>query len=300
MTKKPHAINDSDTTFPISVSIAQRRIIARLLPCFDERLLLDDPKTRTVRFTLSEIHEIGEAAKAASPGDFFGMERQSRVLVADAFARALDRYQEGSIDRIHVSERLYQFKISLKDIEPTIWRRIQVKECNLERFHIHLQLAMGWQNCHLHQFKINGEIYGDSHILDDGYEDSPQVIEARDTKLSDIVPKDGRRFEFTYQYDFGDSWEHEILFEGCLHAEKGTRYPLCVEGAHACPPEDVGGQHCYPEYLEAIADPKHEEHERYLQWRGPFDPEEFDAERMTKRMQRGKGNWPTNPDEYCQ
>jgi hypothetical protein len=111
------------------------------------------------------------------------------------------------------------------------------------------------------------------------------------TKISEIVPKNGKRFHFVYEYDFGDGWEHEVLFEGCLRAEKGVRYPLCVEGERACPPEDVGGVWGYVEYLEALADPKHEQHHDMLQWRGPFDAEQFLAEKTTKAMRRGLPDW---------
>ena len=111
------------------------------------------------------------------------------------------------------------------------------------------------------------------------------------TKISEIVPKDGKRFRFLYEYDFGDGWEHEVLFEGCLRAEKGGRYPLCVEGERNCPPEDVGGVRGYAEFLEAIADPKHEQHDNFVEWAGDFDPEEFDAGETTKAMRRGLPDW---------
>ena len=88
------------------------------------------------------------------------------------------------------------------------------------------------------------------------------------TKLSDILPESGKRFRFEYEYDFGDGWLHEVLFEGRLRAEPGKRYPLCLEGARACPPEDVGGVWGYVDFLEAIADPKNEQHEEMLEWIG--------------------------------
>ena len=186
---------------------------------------------------------------------------------------------------------VYQFKITLKEIEPPIWRRIQTKDCTLDKLHEHIQTAMGWTNSHLHQFKIDGVTYGDPQLLQVEFEDETPVVNSLRTKISNIVPADGKRFSFDYEYDFGDGWEHEILFEGCLQAEKGTRYPLCVEGARACPPEDVGGGHGYEEYLEAMADPKYERHEEFMEWRGPFDPEAFDAQAATKEMRKGLPNW---------
>ena len=94
-----------------------------------------------------------------------------------------------------------------------------------------------------------------------------------------------------YQYDFGDDWEHEVVFEGCLKAEKGQRYPICMEGKRNCPPEDVGGVWGYAEFLEALADPNHERHEDLVEWGGDFDHEEFDVEMTTKAMRRGLPDW---------
>ena len=149
---------------------------------------------------------------------------------------------------------------------------------------------MGWTNSHLHQFEIDGERYGDPQLLDDGFEDF-DCVDSTVTKISEIIPKDGKRFRFLYEYDFGDGWEHEIMFEGCLKAEKGSRYPLCVEGERNCPPEDVGGVWGYVEFLAAIANPNHEWHDEYVEWAGHFDPEEFDAGEITKVMRRGLPDW---------
>jgi hypothetical protein len=111
------------------------------------------------------------------------------------------------------------------------------------------------------------------------------------------MPKDGRRLSFQYEYDFGDGWEHEVLFEGFPPAEKGVRHPLCVEGERACPPEDVGGPHGYQEYVRAMANPRHKQHQEFLEWNGPFDPEKFDAQAATKEMRKGLPDW-RNEEEW--
>ena len=114
---------------------------------------------------------------------------------------------------------------------------------------------MGWTNSHLHQFEIGGERSGDPELLDDGFDDF-ECIDSTVTKLSEVVPKTGKRCRFKYEYDFGDCWEHEVTFEGCVKAEPDGRFPLCLEGARSCPPEDVGGVGGYEEFLEALADPE--------------------------------------------
>jgi hypothetical protein len=192
--------------------------------------------------------------------------------------------------RCRVAERLYQFKITLRVIKPPIWRRIQVKDCTLDKLHEHIQTAMGWTNSHLHSFRIREQPYGDPMLLQGNfgemdYEDSTT------TRLSKIVSKSDESFRFDYEYDFGDRWKHSVLFEGCVRASKRTRYPPCLEGERACPPEDVGGVPGYQEYLTTLSNPEHKEWEETSEWRGPYRPEHFDAEAATKAMQRGLPNW---------
>lgn len=183
----------------------------------------------------------------------------------------------------------FQLKITLLGSEPAIWRRIQIEDCTLDKLHEDIQTSMGWTNSHLHQFEINGERYGDPELIDDGFDDF-ECVDSTKTMLSEIVPKSGKRFVFKYEYDFGDGWVHEVLFEGCPSPEKGKKYPICLEGERACPPEDIGGVLGYAEYLEALADPSHEQHSEFLDWRGQFDPEEFDVAKVTKRMRTSTGS----------
>ncbi len=186
--------------------------------------------------------------------------------------------------------QLFQFRITLKGSKAAIWRRIQVQDCTLDDLHQYIQMAMGWTNSHLYQFEIDGRRYGDPALLDDGFMDI-EYADSTVTRITDIVPADGRRFRFLYEYDFGDRWEHRVLFEGCPPAESGQQYPLCVEGERACPPEDVGGVWGYAEFLQALADPSHERHEELLDWSGPFDPDAFDAAEATRAMQAGRPAW---------
>jgi hypothetical protein len=274
--------------YNVLLTQAQRKVVADLLPKLADRLKLDEKNPRTISFTSKELESIRDKADAARPHAQNGMIRNSLRHVVDAVTKALEEVE--GIGSIPASERLYQFKITLLESQPPIWRRIQVKDSTLDKLHERIQTAMGWTNSHLHQFEIDGERYGDPELLDDGFEDF-ECVDSTVTKISKIVPKNGKRFQFTYEYDFGDGWEHEVLFEGCLKAEKGGRYPVCIEGERNCPPEDVGGVWGYAEFLEAIANPKHEEHERMLEWAGDFDPEEFDAGETTKAMRRGLPDW---------
>jgi hypothetical protein len=150
---------------------------------------------------------------------------------------------------------------------------------------------MGWTNSHLHHFRVGEQLYGDPDLMQENFEEM-EYEDSTSTKLSAILPRSGRRFAFEYEYDFGDGWRHEVMFEGCLRTERGKRYPVCVEGARACPPEDVGGTWGYQEFLEAISDPEHEDHDGLLEWAGgSFDPEDFDPAAATREMHRGLPDW---------
>ncbi len=183
-------------------------------------------------------------------------------------------------------ELLYQFKITLLDTKPAIWRRIQVMDCTLADFHDCIQAAFGWWNNHLHQFEIGGNRYGPLAAEDFDFDEG--MLDETEVSLATLIPKSGRKARWIYEYDFGDGWRHEVLFEGFPIADPKAKYPLCVEGERACPPEDCGGPWGYVEYLAAIADPDHEQHQDMLQWSGPFDPEDFDAKKATIEMRKAR------------
>jgi hypothetical protein len=196
---------------------------------------------------------------------------------------------------------LYQLRVKLLGVKPTIWRRIQVKDCTLDKLHEYIQTSMGWTNSHLHHFDVNGDVYGDPELMEDDFHNM-NYRDSTITLLSAILPDDHQRYRFRYRYDFGDSWNHEIMFEGCPKLEKGRKYPLCVEGERACPPEDVGGTSGYAEFLETIVDRDGIERPEMLEWAdGWFDPDEFDAATATKSMWKGLPDWRnTETDERQQ
>ncbi|QGQ25740.1 plasmid pRiA4b ORF-3 family protein [Gimesia benthica] len=175
-------------------------------------------------------------------------------------------------------------------IEPQIRRRNQVQECTLDILHEHIQTAMGWDNMHLYQFEIKGERYGNPDLLDDGFGDFV-CFDSTATILNQILPRTDKRFSFKYEYDFGDGWKHEVLFEGQPPLEKNKKYPFCLEGEQACPPEDIGGVWGYVDFLEALADSKHERHEEFMEWGGPFEPNAFDPKQATREMKKGLPDW---------
>jgi hypothetical protein len=254
-----------------------------------DRLKLHERNQRTIPFTLAELEAIQQKAGAAVRHAITGRQENALRHVLDTTTHVIEHHRGAGSNP--GSERLYQFKITLLDTQPPIWRRIQVKDGTLDKLHEHIQTAMGWTNSHLHDFKIGGKDYGDPLLLEENFEEF-DYGDSTTTKLSDILPRSGRRFRFEYQYDFGDSWQHEVLFEGCLRAERGKRYPVCLEGARACPPEDVGGVWGYQDFLEAIADPENEEREGLLEWAGgEFDPEAFDPAAATREMRRGIFDW---------
>jgi hypothetical protein len=197
--------------------------------------------------------------------------------------------------------QIYQLKVSLDGIHPPIWRRIQVSgNTSLLKLHDILQIVMGWEDYHLHMYTIQGSIYGNP--ADDEFGELGTIDEAR-VKLRQVIFREGQRL--SYEYDFGDSWDHTLRVEKILSHE-GIRYPRCLKGKRACPPEDVGGVWGYQDFLEAIRNPDHEEHDEYLTWvGGEFDPEAFNLQKVNDRLRHmGHGrstealhSWSKNANE---
>ena len=182
---------------------------------------------------------------------------------------------------------VYRFKIVLLDCDPKIWRRIETHDVELQQLHAQIQTAMGWTNSHLHKFEIAGSRYTDLRFVTEGV----VAIDYSGLRVSDLVANHGAKLRMGYEYDFGDGWQHEVVLEQVTEAEPGVRYPRCINGALACPPEDVGGVYGFAEYVEAITNPSHSEHDELLKWNGPFDPTKFDAAVATRRMRKGLPQW---------
>ncbi|MGO8677019.1 MAG: plasmid pRiA4b ORF-3 family protein [Limisphaerales bacterium] len=167
---------------------------------------------------------------------------------------------------------------------------MQVFDDTLDKLHEYIQAAMGWTNSHLHHFFVGGRRCGEPELLDDDLEPFTG-IDSTKTLISALLPSDSAPISFEYHYDFGDSWVHDVHFEGSPAPQPGVAYPQCLEGERACPPEDVGGTGGYTEYLEAMADPSHERHQEMLDWNGPFNPNAFNPRLATHVMQEGIPDW---------
>jgi len=143
---------------------------------------------------------------------------------------------------------------------------------SLPGFHLAIQLAMGWTDSHLHMFISSTGHFG---LSDDEFGDG-NTIDENDYKVSDLMAVEGD--SIMYEYDFGDGWLHQLVLEKVLSFEAGFELPQCIDGARNCPPEDVGGPPGYENFLEAVQDKNHDEHEGFIDWiGGSFDPEEFDV-----------------------
>jgi hypothetical protein len=176
---------------------------------------------------------------------------------------------------------VYQMKISLRGVRPPIWRKILVRDdTRLDQFHYIVQYVMGWGNCHLHEFNIDGMSYSDPAMhIGDGVRNEKRYT------LGKLVSEE--KAKFFYMYDFGDAWEHAITLEKILPAESGKSYPICLKGKRACPPEDCGGVWGYEETLEILKDPSHPEYEDTIDWMGEgFDSERFDPEPINDGLKR--------------
>lgn len=176
---------------------------------------------------------------------------------------------------------VYEIKITLVGSDPPIWRKFQVKnDITLDKLHRVIQIVMGWQDCHIHEFQIGDEAYG--QVDAGGLED---VKDERKVRLGKVVRGEGARFR--YVYDFGDDWEHELVVERVLNVARNTKYPACIDGERACPPEDCGGVWGYYDMLQTIDDPGDPDYEDVVEWLGEgFDPESFDIRQVNASLQK--------------
>jgi hypothetical protein len=278
-------------TYPLKLTQQQRETLlrcTRLGRNLKKKVKEASEGTQVVGVTWNELHTLndatGEVLMYATGSD--------KVRLRAVQARVVKFFEEEHAEVFDFDARpptkadfRCQFKITLLDIKPAIWRRIQVPDCTLAELHEYIQGAFGWENYHLHLFEIDGMKYGQpapkEFDTDLDYEDEAQVV------LSGLLPKSAKQVRWIYEYDFGDCWRHEVLFEGFPPADPKAKCPLCLEGERACPPEDVGGTTWgYEEYLEAMADPDHERHDEFIGWRGPFDPEAFDPKKATREMRK--------------
>jgi len=203
--------------------------------------------------------------------------------------------------------QVHELKITLRGSKPPIWRRVAVPSgIYLSDLHEVIQIVTDWGNYHLHQFvvryrrpKLTKEELSAlaqssqwdklaMYMLRDRCLSDPQ-FELEETEdeskvmLSELAPAVKRKF--IYEYDFGDGWEHLIEVVKISPPVEGVKYPVCIAGKLACPPEDCGGIWGYYEMLEAVKNPKHERHEEFAEWLSPkFDPERFDLEKINAAL----------------
>jgi hypothetical protein len=189
------------------------------------------------------------------------------------------------------AESIARLKITLDDVEPQVLRRVDAPlAIRLDHLHLALQAAIGWTNSHLYEIRAGDAGWGEP---DPDRGDSP--LDARKARLIDVLEDVGAK-TLRYLYDFGDGWEHTIKIERVFDAEPGVQYPRLIEAAGRCPPEDCGGPWGYAEFLDAIADPKHERHAELIEWiGGAFDPNAIDFEAHAEELATLAKRWAGKP-----
>jgi hypothetical protein len=189
-----------------------------------------------------------------------------------------------------IPQEIYQLKVTLLGTTPPIWRRLLVPSgITLDYLHDVLQVAMGWENCHMHDFRIGQRRFGKPDP-DDGLMGMPATSNERTAQLSSVLGKVGAKAVYTY--DFGDGWEHGIVIEKVLLPQSGLMYPICTAGKRLAPPEDCGGIPGYYNLLEALSDPHHKQHEELQEWVDDgFDPDAFSVDDVNRRLAPLQRGW---------
>jgi hypothetical protein len=186
---------------------------------------------------------------------------------------------------IESGQDIYQIKVTLLGTKPPIWRRLLVSaDTTLAKLHDVLQIAMGWDDQHMHEFRAGKRLFGRPEpAFSPFFMDEPRMESERTMRLSGVLERVGAKMIYTY--DMGDGWEHAIVLEKRLHAEPDTTYPVCTEGRLACPPEDCGGIPGYYDVIDALADPGHPRYDEVSDWIGEdFNPEAFSIDKVNRLL----------------
>jgi len=181
------------------------------------------------------------------------------------------------------SVSVYQMKVTLLGVRPLVWRRIQItNDLTLYQLHLIIQRVMGWENYHLYEFSLP---YTYSYGCGSADLENP-----RGAKLNQLIHAEKQIIYYTY--DFGDYWKHEILVEKILKPEDGVKYPICLKGNRACPPEDCGGPSGYMYMLKVVRNRRHPEYREMKEWLGDrFDPLAYDVKNINRELKGLSKQW---------
>lgn len=180
-----------------------------------------------------------------------------------------------------------ELKVELADVAPPVRRVLEVPlDLRLDRLHLAIQAAMGWQNGHLYDFTAGRTARWAKP--DPEFDD---VVPPSKGTVADLFAAAGKR-PALYTYDFGDNWEHLLTLGKPVEAEAGAVYPRLIDCTGRCPPEDCGGFPGFERFQKIMADPDDPEHEEMLDWHGgPFDPSDAGTAERTKAVAALAKRW---------
>ena len=231
-----------DEKFPLKLTVKQRESMmqaTRLTMGLKTRIKKASKDQQFVEFTKKELEKMGDEIDASLVYVLPAHRKQLNVVlnkIGDLLAYLVVKHLVYKGQAVDKAGAIYQFKVTLNESHPPIWRRIQVPDCTLGELHEVLQVVMDWGNSHLHQFIVNGKYFGEAT-----HDDHDMEVEDEDGICLSEIYTGKNTPRIVYEYDFGNGWQHEIILEKILEPEPRVTYPCCLEGARACPPEDVGG-----------------------------------------------------------
>jgi hypothetical protein len=175
---------------------------------------------------------------------------------------------------------VHELRVTLLDVSPPVWRLVRVPSAlPLSTVHAVVQIALGWEDRHLHEWRVGDVTYG----LSDEDSWGEELADESTAILGEVAPADSA---FRYDYDFGDGWEHLVEVIAVKPYDADVPPVACLAGARACPPEDCGGPSGYEHLIDALRDPDDAEHEEMVELVGDaWDPDEFDAGQINRLLE---------------
>ena len=185
---------------------------------------------------------------------------------------------------VNQTKNIYRLRISLDDLEPEIWRLLEVNGATpMDQLHQIFQIAIGWEDTAEHRFLIANHTI--QPVNTDSEEADEEAVDERSVTLHDLLQGEAR--SFAYDYHFADGWCHTVKVQEVLAPEKKKFYPRCLNGERSAPPEGCGGPWDYEKLLNVLEDPEHPGFIRAQEACGEFfDPTAFNLQETNEQLRK--------------
>lgn len=252
--------------------------VTAIIPYYQDKLKLTEYNQRIFNERMADYMFIVNDA-AFYPKDVL-LEYMASLEAGEAFED----------EKTAISKRAFQLKVRILLDDFDVWRRIIVpSDITFKNLHFVLQDSFNWLSYHLYNFMVFDNSKDDTAfaLITDDEEaesvfDDGMIIYPEKTPISDFLPKYKK---ILYSYDYGDGWEHNCEIEKVID-DYSPVFSTCIDGNGDAPPDDVGGEGGFTDFLTAVNDKNNPEHENMTEWGKMQKFKRFDIDKINKKLLR--------------